>query len=607
MDKVAPSAEQPLNEKFKTKPFAHQLECLNKFGRREYFALLADMGSGKTKIVIDNIADLWSSGDCDAVLVFAPNGVHTNWTRLEIPKHMPDWVRYNAAPWVAGGNKQEKAKLDSLYDGAGDGVLRVLTMNWESLQHKSGVQAAERFASCFRRLMIVCDESDAAKNPKTDRTKALQKLKKFSSWRRIMTGTPVNNAPFDLFSQFSFLDESILKTTSFYAFKAEYSELLNENHHLIRHIVKNKVRMSDHDKRELAIEVCELQKAIFANKRDELIEAMSSITDAHRSERHEKIIDGMARMRSLLSPAPSAGKTKVLKLMASAESRIGDYMQKLSAAFNPNRLPQIVDKDDKGLPKYRNLDKLSALIAPHSFRVLKKDCLDLPDKIYKTLFFDMTKEQAEIYKKASEECRLAFEGNETPFNKLVAVGKLAQITSGYYLHPMADEPVRIPGDNRKLDMLADRVNAIIAGGGKVIVWARYRVEIEDIVARLQAAGVQVVQYHGGVKKGDRIEAIEQFERGDASVFVGNQQAGGTGITLVAASYVIYFSNNFSLRDRLQSEDRAHRIGQTKNVTYINIAAKDTIDETVIGAVLNKKDIAETIIDKGISAFMVGKK
>jgi SNF2 family DNA or RNA helicase len=111
-----------------------------------------------------------------------------------------------------------------------------------------------------------------------------------------------------------------------------------------------------------------------------------------------------------------------------------------------------------------------------------------------------------------------------------------------------------------------------------------------------------VQYHGGVGKDDRTAAIESFERGSAQVFVGNQQAGGTGITLIAASYVIYFSNNFSLRDRLQSEDRAHRIGQTRNVTYINIAAKGTIDESVVKALTAKKDVADTIIDRGLALF-----
>lgn len=515
MDTIAqrPPQQQLENDfeagKFKTKPYKHQLECLNKFGRKDAFALLAEMGTGKTWIVINNIADLWASEDCDAVIVFAPNGVHSNWTRLELPKHMPDWVRWKAAAWTSTPNKSEKAALESLYEKPGSGELRILTMNWEALQTKRGFEAAERFANCSRRLMIVCDESDAIKNPAAARTKALMKLKKYSHWRRIMSGTPINNAPFDAFSQFSFLDEHILGTTSFYAFKAEYAEMLQAGNPLLESIKK----------------------------------------------------------------------------------RSGSRFT-----------PQVVARGIDGRPKYRNLDKLSALIAPHSFRVLKKDCLDLPKKIYKTLVFSMTKEQIEVYKKAEEECRLVFQNEETPFNKLTAVTKLAQITSGYYIHPMSSEPVRIPGDNPKLELLAERVGKIVEAGEKVIVWARYRIEIEDIVARLRKDGIQSVEYHGGIGKGDRTDAIEAFERGDVPVFVGNQQAGGTGITLVAASYVIYFSNNFSLRDRLQSEDRAHRIGQTKNVTYINIAAKGTIDEAVIGALMSKKDIADTIIDKGLALF-----
>lgn len=493
--------------KFKTKPYRHQLECLNRFGRKQAFALLAEMGTGKTWIVINNIADLWASGECDAVLVFAPNGVHSNWTRLELPKHMPDWVRWKAAAWTATPKKDERQALESLFD-AGNNELRVLTMNWEALQSKRGADFAKSFAMNAERLMIVCDESDAVKNPTAKRTKELMQLKGYSKWRRIMSGTPINNAPFDAFSQFTFLDSRILGTTSFYAFKAEYAEMLPPTNALVQSI-------------------------------------------------REK-----------------TGSRGVPQVVATAGGR----------------------------PKYRNLDKLSSKIAPHSFRVLKKDCLDLPDKIYKTLYFDLTPQQRVVYKKANDECRLAFEGEETPFNKLVAVTKLAQVTSGYYIHPLSDEPVRIEGDNPKLDLTIDRIKAIVNSGEKVIVWARYRIEIEDIVARLKDEGIKPVEYHGGTKPGERVEAIDAFENGEAQVFVGNQQAGGTGITLVAASYVIYFSNNFSLRDRLQSEDRAHRIGQTKNVTYFNIAGKGTIDEAVIGALSSKKDVAETIIDRGLKLF-----
>jgi len=125
--------------------------------------------------------------------------------------------------------------------------------------------------------------------------------------------------------------------------------------------------------------------------------------------------------------------------------------------------------------------------------------------------------------------------------------------------------------------------------------ARFRVEIEDIVKQLSSIDIPCVQYHGGINQKLRKEAIDKFESGEIKVFVGNQQAGGTGITLVAASNVVYFSNNFSLRDRLQSEDRAHRIGQTKTVAYLNIVAKNTIDESVVRILSSKKNVANEIV------------
>jgi len=476
------------NSKFKITPFAHQIECLNRFGLKQAYALLAEMGTGKTFIIINNIADLWSSGDCDAVMVFAPNGVHTNWTRIELPKTMPDWVRYKAAAWSSSMNKKEKLELDALYDNAGDGELRIFTMNVEALQTKKGTAEAERFCSCFRRLMIVVDESDAFKNPSAERTKALMRLKKYSFWRRIMTGTPINNSPFDAFSQFSFLDESILQTSSFYAFKAEYSELLTERHHLVQNIVKKKVKMSDYDKAELHREVNMLMQRIFSNGREELIITMRAVVEIADSGNYERLLKQLEYLKSLFSPAPSPAKLETLRLIARIESRLTGYMKKLTSAFSNGRLPQIVDKDENGRPKYRNLGKLSSLIAPHSFRVLKSECLDLPEKIYKTLVFDLTKEQRDIYKKAEEECRLVFENEETPFTKLVAVTKLAQITSGYYLHPLSDKPVRIQGDNPKLGLLVDRAKIIVERGEKLIVWARYKVEIEDITSALEKRG-----------------------------------------------------------------------------------------------------------------------
>jgi SNF2 family DNA or RNA helicase len=325
-----------------------------------------------------------------------------------------------------------------------------------------------------------------------------------------MTGTMINNSPFDAFTQLCFLDEEILGTNSFYSFKAEYAEMLQDNDPLLRSI-----------------------------------------------------------------------------------------RSKISSGGRFYGTPQIVAKNDDGTPVYKNLDKLNGIIKEHCYRVCKKDCLDLPDKIYKNIFFDLTTEQTEIYKTAKEECRLVFESEATTFNKLVAFGKLSQITSGYYSHPLSDEPIRIQGETPKIDLLVDQVLKIIEAGEKIIIWAKFRIEIQDIFLKLKEHGINTVEYHGGITSDARKKNIELFEKGDAQVFLGNPQAAGIGITLISASCVIYFSNSFSLRNRLQSEDRAHRIGQTKNVTYINIAAKDTIDEDIINSLINKKSIADQIVDGAI--------
>ena len=492
--------------RLKTQPLAHQAKCLQMHGDAPGFALTAEMGTGKTWIAMINVAGLYAAQQCDAAIVFAPNGVHTNWTRRELPKHMPEDIPYVAAAW--GGGKEETKVFERLVKPMND--LRIITMNWEALATKKGFAAVVRFAENTRSLTIICDESDWVKNPKALRTKNLMKLRGYSRWRRIMTGTPFDGTPFSAFSQYNFLDTKILNCGNYAAFKSQYAYMLHRGHPLLERIMeKHKLRFT----------------------------------------------------------------------------------------------PQMIERDGEGRPKYRNLDKLAALLAPYTFRVLKKDCLDLPEKIYKTLLFTLTREQKAVYAKAEKECRLAFEGEDTPIARLAIMNKLSQITSGYYLHPFAEgEPVRIEGENPKMELLRERVEAIVSSGAQVIVWARYKVQIKDIADMIsqielgeEKATVPYVTYYGDTKRDARASAIDDFEAGKAKVFIGNQQAGGTGITLVAASYVIYFSNNFSLRDRLQSEDRAHRIGQTQNVTYINLVAERTIDERVVDALMNKQEVSEMIM------------
>jgi SNF2 family DNA or RNA helicase len=257
---------------------------------------------------------------------------------------------------------------------------------------------------------------------------------------------------------------------------------------------------------------------------------------------------------------------------------------------------QIVARDPvTGMPKWRNLDKLNALIAPHSFRVLKAECLDLPAKVYTQRYFRMSSKQRRAYDLLREELRLKLEdGTIAPVERIASLTKMSQIVSGYFIVPGTDtvQPIMDPADNPKLGVLMDELEDCAT---KTIVWARFRAEIVDIMRQLARAQIPAVEYHGGVSQTGRQQAIDQFQAGEARVFVGQQAAGGTGITLTAASNVIYYSNTWSLEDRLQSEDRAHRIGQRNTVRYVDILAQDSIDDHVSKALRSKTDLARTVM------------
>ena len=143
--------------------------------------------------------------------------------------------------------------------------------------------------------------------------------------------------------------------------------------------------------------------------------------------------------------------------------------------------------------------------------------------------------------------------------------------------------------------------------GKAIIWARFRAEIAGIVEALvtEYGTGAVVQYHGGVTNEERAQNIQAFQNDpECRFFVGNVQAGGKGLTLHAATTMVYYSNDFSLENRLQSEDRAHRIGQTKNVTYIDIVAKATLDEKIVKVLREKKNLADTVTgDEPLSTWL----
>lgn len=254
---------------------------------------------------------------------------------------------------------------------------------------------------------------------------------------------------------------------------------------------------------------------------------------------------------------------------------------------------QVVAKNRDGTPKWKNLDKLQRLLEPHTYRVLKKDCLDLPDKIYTQHFFDMTAEQQRAYALMQDELRLELEnGDKLTVKELASLMKLQQITSGFVMRPDSADPVLIGEKNPRLSALMEIVEDI---SGQFIVWARFHEELRAVAHALREAGLRVVEYHGRIGTNEREEAVDAFQSGNADVFVGQPQSGGIGLTLTNAGDVIYYSNDFNLETRLQSEDRAHRIGTKKNVRYVDLIAAGTIDESVVRALQRKQNVASVVL------------
>ena len=174
------------------------------------------------------------------------------------------------------------------------------------------------------------------------------------------------------------------------------------------------------------------------------------------------------------------------------------------------------------------------------------------------------------------------------FTALTVITKLRQITSGFI---MVDGVANtIQEDGPRLQALREIVEDI---DGQFIIWAAYREEIARIAAELDVLGV--VQYHGGISAKDREQAIDAFQSGAARVFIGHPQSGGTGVTLTAAQTAIYYSCDFSLEQRSQSEDRCHRIGTKGTVTYIDLVAVGTIDERIAAALQAKSGTAKLIL------------
>ncbi len=476
-----------MNYKFKLKPYKHQLTALEKSWNKQTYAYFMEMGTGKTKVLIDNMSMLYDKGKIDGALIIAPKGVVKTWYEQELPTHLPKHIENVTVLWQPNITKTQQEKLESLFEI--ETALHILIMNVEAFSTDKGVNFASKFLNSHKCLMAI-DESTTIKNPTAKRTKSIVGLSKNSKYRRIMTGSPITKNPLDLYSQCEFLDPYLLDFTSYYAFRNRYAEM----------------------------------------------------------------------------------KTMHLR----------------------GRSIQVVDE-------FKNLGELSETLQGFSYRVLKEDCLDLPPKNWIKRHITLSKEQQKVYDQMKKAAMAVLNGKVTSTMTVITqLMRLQQITCGHFV---ADDGTTQEIKNNRITELMDVLDEI---EGKAIIWGHWQKDIQNIVDEIEKkyGPGSVVSYYGLTPQEERQDNIRKFQSDPkCRFFVGTPSTGGYGITLTSANTVIYYSNGYDLEKRLQSEDRAHRIGQKKNVTYIDIIADKTVDEKIVKSLRDKINIASEVLGEELRTWI----
>lgn len=269
-----------------------------------------------------------------------------------------------------------------------------------------------------------------------------------------------------------------------------------------------------------------------------------------------------------------------------------------------NRYAIMGGYEDKQIVGYQNLEELIELISPFVYQVRKSEVLtELPPKVYEVREVQLTDEQKRLYRDiAKRDQTVSGDQGITVKTVLERMLRLQEIAGGVItfernpdlFNPEKYEHCRIPGKNPKVEELLaiTEENEV-----STIVWCRFLEEIRMVAAALREkyGDDSVVEIHGGVSEMQRDYNVQNlFQTGRARFLVGNAATGGVGLNMTKAELVVYYSNSFSFTDREQSEDRAHRIGQTKSVTYIDIIAEGTVDGLIVDALKSKKDVSEFV-------------
>ena len=469
--------------KYKTKPYKHQEIALQKSQGKKEYGYFMEMGTGKSKVLIDELGILYLKGEINFALIIAPKGVYRNWISKEIPEHMSQEVPHRVIRWVANPNKTQQTELQSIKKSFSG--LTIFVMNVEAFSTIKGKKAGGWLGGALGSFgLIAIDESTTIKNHKAKRSKNLINISEKFKYKRILTGSPITRSPLDIYQQCEFLRPGLLGHENYYSFQGMYA-------------VINRRSMGSHS------------------------------------------------------------------------------------------FQQVVG--------YRNLDTLTSLLDLYSYRVLKKDCLDLPEKLYTARYVSLTDEQARMYSKLKNEAMVLLDKGElvTAPAIITQMLRLQQVMSG---HLKTDDGEMVYFQSKRMDALEEILEE---HDGKSIIWSRFRYDIIQITKRLNEkfGSDSAASFFGDTPDETRQRIIENFQNPNHPLrfFIGNPATAGYGLTLTEANLVVYYANDFNLDTRQQSEDRCHRIGQKNNVTYVDLISEGTLDEKIVESLRNKINLSAKVL------------
>lgn len=522
-------------------PYKHQEVALKRYEHSSEIPLFFDPGTGKTRTSLLIAAAKFQNGDIDAVLVIAPNGVHKQWATEEIPKWLKDVD--TTVQW------RKNKKLFFI-----EGKLNICCTNIEQFSTKTRYLDYVEWVNSHK-TMIILDEATRIKNPKAIRTQRL--LYEFNDVvkrgktiitsdpktvaRAILTGTPVTNGPFDVWPMFEFLRPGYFGV-NWYGFQNKYG---------LFH----------------SIEVNGRAIRILINE-----EAWSNI---HACDSFE-----MANINYGVSLSTY------------------DYIKQQDHYEGP----------------FRNVDQLRDKMLEIAMFVKIEDCIDMPDRTYNRKLLEMSPEQKRVYNELETYFVTLYKNEKVEAkSKLTAYIRLQQIASGFVSsEQIPEDELEDPPPNKitwfddlpKMDQLLIDVEEICDVEGitnnQCIIVCHFSAEAERIYEALTAEGYKVCLMTGWKKVG----SIEGFKQGKFNIMVANIRVISMGFNLQEhCNHMIFYSNTFSLEDRIQVEARIYRSGQKHPCIYLDYVMSDTIDMKVYAALKQKKQLADYIRDTSVEDML----